>query len=61
VTTGKGCTLTLGACASYTGDDVICSGLKGTDGNCEGTIGGTNCIARVCNKAMTTLVTDTDC
>jgi len=61
ITTGKGCILTLGACASYIGDDVACSGLKGTDGNCEGIVGGANCTARVCSKAAMTLVTDNDC
>jgi len=40
---------------------VTCSGLKGTDGNCEGVILGSNCTARICNKAASNLVTDTKC
>jgi len=61
VTTGKGCIATLGVCASYAGDYVACSGLIGTDGNCEGTISGTSCTTRICSQAPITVVTDADC
>jgi len=61
VTTGKGCIATLGVCASYTGDDFTCLGLKGIDGNCEGTAGETNCTARVCTRAIAAKMTDADC
>lgn len=40
-TTKKGCIETVPACSGYSGNDVDCAGLEGTDGKCEGEPSGT--------------------
>jgi len=64
VTTGKGCTLILKPCESYSGDIFTCEGYIGINGKCKGTntkdtVG--PCTIRVCEDAPTTLSTDKEC
>ncbi|CAD8175771.1 unnamed protein product [Paramecium pentaurelia] len=62
VTKGQGCVNTpRPACATYTGDDVACQSFIGSDGNCELATGTTNCKAKECFNAPTSLSSDDDC
>ncbi|CAD8148182.1 unnamed protein product [Paramecium pentaurelia] len=62
VTKGQGCVNTpRPACATYTGDDVACQSFIGSDGNCELATGTTNCKAKECVNAPTSLSSDDDC
>jgi hypothetical protein len=62
VTNGKGCVAApRPICATYLGDATSCAGYKGSDGICEGVVGGTNCRARTCSGASTTNTTNTLC
>ena len=35
MTTGRGCISSRGLCSSYSGVNIICDGMIGTDGNCK--------------------------
>ena len=48
ITTGRGCASTLSPCESYLGDINTCAGMIGSNYNCEGVVGGTNCRAKQC-------------
>nr|CAA59447.1 alpha-51D-immobilization antigen [Paramecium tetraurelia] len=62
VTKGQGCVnAPRPACATYTGDDAACQSFIGSDGNCELATGTTNCKAKECANAPTSLASDDDC
>ncbi|CAK77691.1 unnamed protein product, partial (macronuclear) [Paramecium tetraurelia] len=49
------------ACASYTGDDAAYQSYIGSDGNYKLATGTTNCKAKECANAPTSLASDDDC
>ncbi|CAK89346.1 unnamed protein product (macronuclear) [Paramecium tetraurelia] len=62
VTKGQGCVNSpRPSCTTYTGDDAACQSYIGSDGNCELATGTTNCKAKECANAPTSLSTDDDC
>lgn len=62
MTTGKGCTSSLGNCSSYKGTSTTCDGYIGFDGKCKGVSDvETQCLVKVCQDAEATLDTDAKC
>ncbi|CAD8212117.1 unnamed protein product [Paramecium pentaurelia] len=54
ISTGKGCVFakTKPLCKYYSGDNTTCVGYIGSDGVCEGDVGGSKCRARKCENAI---------